>query len=70
MQGNDQVAVDNVWGIGKVIGVKFKGDNVNMFSVVSRAGKGKQEASGKVQGGARKEKGCWVCCSTSEWEGE
>ncbi|MCI27137.1 sulfate transporter, partial [Trifolium medium] len=24
MQGNDQVAVDDVWGIGKAIGVKFR----------------------------------------------
>ncbi|MCI81457.1 hypothetical protein A2U01_0102731, partial [Trifolium medium] len=35
MQGNEQVAVDDVWGIGKAIDVKFKGDNVNMFSVLS-----------------------------------
>ncbi|MCI47045.1 endonuclease/exonuclease/phosphatase family protein, partial [Trifolium medium] len=59
VQGNDQLAVDDVWGIGKAIGVKFKGDNVNMFDVISRAGKGKKENSGQQQGGgARKEKGC------------
>ncbi|MCI09432.1 endonuclease/exonuclease/phosphatase family protein, partial [Trifolium medium] len=28
--GNEQVAVDDVWGIGKAIGVKFKSDNVNI----------------------------------------
>ncbi|PNX64333.1 putative sulfate transporter, partial [Trifolium pratense] len=37
VQGNDQLAVDDVWGIGKAIGVKFKGDNVNMFNILSRA---------------------------------
>ncbi|MCI19032.1 sulfate transporter, partial [Trifolium medium] len=51
MQGNDQVAVDDVWGIWKAIGVKFKGDNVNMFSVFARVGKVKQAASGQAQGG-------------------
>ncbi|PNY15039.1 cysteine-rich receptor-like protein kinase, partial [Trifolium pratense] len=43
VQGNDQMAVDDVWGIGKAIGVKFKGDNVNMFNLLSRASKGKKE---------------------------
>ncbi|PNX62521.1 hypothetical protein L195_g053026, partial [Trifolium pratense] len=33
------LAVDDIWGIGKAIGVKFKRDNVNMFRVLSRAGK-------------------------------
>ncbi|MCI71558.1 hypothetical protein A2U01_0092821, partial [Trifolium medium] len=45
VQGNDQMAVDDVWGIAKAIGVKFKGDNVNMFNVLSRVGKGKKESS-------------------------
>ncbi|MCI22360.1 hypothetical protein A2U01_0043536, partial [Trifolium medium] len=48
--GNDQVAVDDILGIGKAIEVKFKGDNVNMFSVLARAGKVKQAASGQAQG--------------------
>ncbi|XP_045831090.1 uncharacterized protein LOC123922415 [Trifolium pratense] len=30
------MAVNDVWGIGKAIGVKFKGDNVNMFNLLSR----------------------------------
>ncbi|MCI80796.1 hypothetical protein A2U01_0102067, partial [Trifolium medium] len=44
---------------GKAIGVKFKGDNVNMFNILSRAGKGKKDnsAQGSV-GGARHEYGC------------
>ncbi|MCI54972.1 hypothetical protein A2U01_0076222, partial [Trifolium medium] len=29
----------------KAIGVRFKGDSVNMFNVLSRAGKGKKESS-------------------------
>ncbi|MCI66470.1 sulfate transporter, partial [Trifolium medium] len=44
MQGNDQMVVDDVWGIGKAIRVKFRGDNANMFNVLSRAGNGKQRA--------------------------
>jgi hypothetical protein len=51
MQGNDRFAVDDVWGIGKAIGVRFKRDNVNMFSVLSRASKGKQVGSGPSKGG-------------------
>ncbi|PNX65483.1 hypothetical protein L195_g054560 [Trifolium pratense] len=51
MQGTAQMAVDDVWGIGKAIGVKFNGDNVNMFRVLSRAGKGKKESSCSQQGG-------------------
>ncbi|PNX71513.1 putative sulfate transporter, partial [Trifolium pratense] len=59
MQGTEQMAVDDVWGIGKAIGVKFKGDNVNMFRVLSRAGKGKKESSCSQQGGgARYESVC------------
>ncbi|CAJ2645133.1 unnamed protein product [Trifolium pratense] len=46
MQGSEQMVVDDVWGIGKAIGVKFKGDNVNMFRVLSRANKGKKELPG------------------------
>ncbi|MCI78600.1 hypothetical protein A2U01_0099870, partial [Trifolium medium] len=55
MQGTDQLAVDDVWGIGKAIGVKFKGDNVNMFRVLSRESKGKKEHSGSQQGGIRQD---------------
>ncbi|XP_045830922.1 uncharacterized protein LOC123922227 [Trifolium pratense] len=58
VQGNDHMAVDDVWGIGKAIGLKFKGDNVNMFNILSRAGKGKKENSGRGSvGGPRSEHG-------------
>lgn len=43
MHGNEQVAVEDVSGIGKAISVKFNGDSHNMFNVVSRAGKGKSK---------------------------
>ncbi|MCI00512.1 DUF4283 domain protein, partial [Trifolium medium] len=36
MHGNEQLDVDDVWGIGKAIGVKFNNDNVNMFSALAR----------------------------------
>ncbi|PNX78871.1 putative sulfate transporter, partial [Trifolium pratense] len=56
MQGSEQMAVDDVWGIGKAIGVKFKGDNVNMFRVLSRANKGKKEHPGPHhEGGVRQD---------------
>ncbi|GAU37650.1 hypothetical protein TSUD_220760 [Trifolium subterraneum] len=42
MQGNERMVVNDVWGIGNAIGVKFKGDNSNMFNVLSRARKSKQ----------------------------
>ncbi|PNX78571.1 hypothetical protein L195_g034549 [Trifolium pratense] len=60
VHGNDQLAVDDVWGIGKAIGVKFKGDNANMFNILSRASKGKRVASGMMTkaGGSRKDNGC------------
>ncbi|PNX95462.1 putative sulfate transporter, partial [Trifolium pratense] len=59
VHGNDQLAVDDVWGIGKAIGIKFKGDNVNMFNILSRAGKGKKEYSSRGSvGEPRPEKGC------------
>ncbi|WJX94030.1 hypothetical protein P8452_75494 [Trifolium repens] len=57
VHGNDQMAVDDVRGIGQTIGVTFKGDNDNMFNVLSRAGRGIKENSGLPKGkGARKEK--------------
>ncbi|PNX85649.1 hypothetical protein L195_g041719, partial [Trifolium pratense] len=60
VHGNDHMAVDDVWGIGKAIGVKFKGDNVNMFNILSRASKGKRKASGLMAeaGGSRRDNGC------------
>ncbi|GAU40819.1 hypothetical protein TSUD_398030 [Trifolium subterraneum] len=57
MQGNAQMVEDDVNGIGKSIGVTFKGDNDNRFIVLSRANLGKKEKLGKTQGeGVQKEK--------------
>lgn len=36
--------------VGKAIGLKFNGDNMNMFSVLSRAGRGKRESKKLVEG--------------------
>ncbi|GAU41930.1 hypothetical protein TSUD_139160 [Trifolium subterraneum] len=58
MQGNDEMVANDVRGIGNSIGIKIKGDNENMFNVLSRASKGNKGFSGQqVGGGARKEKG-------------
>jgi hypothetical protein len=57
VHGNEQMVVDDVCGIGKTIGVTFRGDKENIFHVLSRAGNGKKETAGQRQGkGARKEK--------------
>jgi hypothetical protein len=37
------MVVDDVCGIGKTIGVTFRGAKENMFNVLSQVGKGKQE---------------------------
>ncbi|MCI40977.1 hypothetical protein A2U01_0062210, partial [Trifolium medium] len=42
MHGNEKMAVEDVWGIGIAIGVKFNGDNANRFNALVRAEKGKQ----------------------------
>ncbi|MCI68434.1 hypothetical protein A2U01_0089695, partial [Trifolium medium] len=39
MQGSDQVVRDDVREVGQAIGIEFKCDNENMFSVLARAGK-------------------------------
>lgn len=44
------MAVEDVWGIGKAIGVNFDGDTHNMFSLLSRLGKGKRESKNKGDG--------------------
>jgi hypothetical protein len=51
LQGNDQVVVDDIREVGQAIGIKLKGDNENMFSVLARAGKVKQAVSRLTQGG-------------------
>ncbi|MCI84103.1 hypothetical protein A2U01_0105379, partial [Trifolium medium] len=42
--------VEDVWGIGKAIGVKFKGDNTNRFSALVRVDKGKQAHGNAARG--------------------
>ncbi|MCI96836.1 endonuclease/exonuclease/phosphatase family protein, partial [Trifolium medium] len=42
MHGNERMAVEDVWGIGKAISVKFTDDNANRFSALVRAKNGKQ----------------------------
>ncbi|GAU34020.1 hypothetical protein TSUD_393660 [Trifolium subterraneum] len=54
MQGNDQMVIEDVMGIDKSIGVKFKGDNANMFNVLSREAKSKKDPSGHHQGEHRR----------------
>jgi hypothetical protein len=60
VHGNEKVAVEEVWGIGKVIGVNFNGDTHNMFEVLARKGKGMGEARRQkgVDGGASIGGGC------------
>ncbi|MCI78073.1 hypothetical protein A2U01_0099343, partial [Trifolium medium] len=50
MHGNEKLAVDDVWGIGKAIGVEFKGDNANMFDALVRAKNGKTVSTDAVRG--------------------
>jgi len=54
--GKDRVAVDDVVGLGKAINVHLEGDNHNMFSVLSRAGKGTRESKNK--GEEERGRGC------------
>jgi hypothetical protein len=42
LQGDDSKAADDVAEVGKSLGVFVKADQMNMFSVLSKAGKDKQ----------------------------
>ncbi|MCI22840.1 hypothetical protein A2U01_0044018, partial [Trifolium medium] len=42
MHVNEKVAVEDMWGIGKAIGVKFHGNDSNMFQVLSRGEGGRR----------------------------
>jgi hypothetical protein len=42
LQGDETKAADDVAEVGKSLGVSVTADQVNMFSVLSKAGKGKQ----------------------------
>lgn len=39
LHGKVEASVEDVWGIGKAIGVKYKGDKMNSFNLLSRAGR-------------------------------
>jgi hypothetical protein len=59
LQGNDDVVADDVTEVGKSIGVTFKGDKANMFSVLSKSGADKLVSSCSRQGApALGEAGC------------
>lgn len=59
VHGNDQLAMEDIRGIGQTIGVKFRGDVENMFSVLTRTGSNKGETSGHQKWkGSQKEKRC------------
>ncbi|MCI71824.1 hypothetical protein A2U01_0093087, partial [Trifolium medium] len=50
----EEVAVEDVRGMGRAIGVKFIGDD-NMFQVLSKEGKGKLKSkiAGEGEGGGK-----------------
>jgi len=60
LHGNDKVAVEDVRGIGKAIGVDFSGVTHNRFEVYSGAGKdvrpgegvGNEREGGTIRGGS------------------
>ncbi|MCI80994.1 hypothetical protein A2U01_0102266, partial [Trifolium medium] len=56
----EKVAVEDVWGIGKAIGVKFNGYDANMFKVLSGAGRGmpKPRITAEGEGWGMAEVGC------------
>jgi hypothetical protein len=59
VHGNDQLAMEDIPGIGQTIGVTFRGDKENMFNALSRAGTSKGVISGHPKGKAsQKEKSC------------
>ncbi|AES88382.2 hypothetical protein MTR_4g054200 [Medicago truncatula] len=60
LKGNEKVAVEDVWGIGKAIGVQFDGESHNMFGVLARSGRGRGHSSSVVSvgGGGAVERGC------------
>jgi hypothetical protein len=53
------LAIEDIRGIGQTIGVTFRGDNENMFNVLSRVGISKEVISGHPKRkGSQKEKSC------------
>jgi hypothetical protein len=59
MQGHDHAVEDDVKEVGNFIGATFKGENANMFSVLSKAGTRQRDTMDVGQGGvAQKERIC------------
>jgi len=54
LHGKEKEAAEDVWGIGKAIGLHFDGDTHNMFSAILKAGNGKRESKKCDEG----ERGC------------
>lgn len=50
LHGNVEVALDDMWGISKAIGVKFNDDNSNMFNVLSTERGGSKHATSDSNG--------------------
>jgi len=60
LHGKEKEAVEDVWGIGKALGLQFEGDVYNRFSVLCRAGKGMRGSKNCEvgEGGSLADVGC------------
>jgi hypothetical protein len=74
LHGNSEVAVEDVRGIGNVIGVKFYGDKANRFNVLSMVGRKQlwqsvkvDEVVGEAKGSVRQVDGCWLLVFVIRW---
>jgi len=52
LHGKPEVGVEDVWGIVKAIGVKYKGDKMNCFNLLSLVGRKDWKAVGGGVGGS------------------
>jgi hypothetical protein len=51
VQGHDHAVEDDVREVGNFIGATFKGNNANMFGVLSKTGTSKRDTKDAGQGG-------------------
>jgi hypothetical protein len=51
LHGKEKEAVEDVWGIGKDLGLQFQGETHNMFEALARKGDGKRESRRLDEGG-------------------
>jgi hypothetical protein len=51
MQGHDHAVEDDVREVGNFIGATFKGNNANMFGVLSKTGTSKRDTKNVGEGG-------------------